>query len=206
MSLAKQLQEFDTKPSMLLIYAIAVALFDFILMGLQTFHEFLYALIARQIAFNFKKLMWCSFIIFVPYPSSRAYIIGGSPARYPDISIDYKINFWQYMSVMSFGIDSNHQFSSSLTNSFNEFILTSRLPPAFLNEEIFSLSSSLQCNLPNGIAGNSDITDPIIDVNCRIIGAGLLKKLLIFKIRCSALALRSGHIFESIKNPGNLIF
>ena len=107
---------------------------------------------------------------------------------------------------MSFGIDSNHQFSSSLTNSFNEFILTSRLPPAFLNEEIFSLSSSLQCNLPNGIAGNSDITDPIIDVNCRIVGAGLLKKLLIFKIRCSALVLRSGHIFESIKNPRNLIF
>ena len=124
------------------------------------------------------------FYHFVPYLSSRAYIIGGSPARYPDISIDYKINFRQYMSVISFGIDSNHQFSLSLTNSFHDFYLTSRLPPAFLNEEFFSLSSSLQCNMPNGIAGNSDITDPIIDDNCRILGAGLLKNLLIFKIKC----------------------
>ena len=96
---------------------------------------------------------------------------------------------------MSFGIDSNHQFSSSLTNSFNEFILTSRLPPAFLNEEIFSLSSSLQCNLPNGIAGNSDITDPIIDDNCRIVGAGLLKNLLISKIMVLSLGAQKWSYF-----------
>ena len=79
-SLAKQLQELDTKPSMLLMYAIAVALFDFILMGLQTFHEFLYALIARQIDFNFKKLMWCSFIILSHiYPVGLILLVAPQP-------------------------------------------------------------------------------------------------------------------------------
>ena len=88
------------------------------------------------------------------------------------------------MSVISFGIDSNHQFSSSLTNSFNDFYLTSRLSLAFLNEEIFVPFQFPECNMPNGIAGNSDITDPIIDDNCRILGAWLPKNLLIFKIKC----------------------
>ena len=43
----KQLQEFDTKPPMLLMYAIAVVLSDLILKCLQSSHEFLYAMIAR---------------------------------------------------------------------------------------------------------------------------------------------------------------
>ena len=43
----KQLQEFDTKPPMLLMYAIAVVLSDLILKCLQSSHEFLYAMTAR---------------------------------------------------------------------------------------------------------------------------------------------------------------
>ena len=48
------LQEFDSKPPMLLIYAIAVVLSDLILMCLQPSHELLYALIPRYIALNSK--------------------------------------------------------------------------------------------------------------------------------------------------------
>ena len=88
------------------------------------------------------------FIIFVPYSSI-----------FTSISTDYKINFWQKYVSHSFWylpIDSNHQFSSSLTSSFNEFILTSKLPPAFLSKEIFSLSRSShrRCSVRKGVLRN----------------------------------------------------
>ena len=86
------------------------------------------------------------------------------------------------MSATAFRIDYNDKFSYSLINSFNEFVLASKLPSAFLNKKSHSLSKTLQCNLPNGVAGNSDITNPIIDDNCRIVVAGMLKENLFSKL------------------------